>query len=728
MSNNLTGTTVSGTYGRLVQVVGGLYYDGNGNLLNLGGTTSIGPQGPTGADGLQGPQGPTGVDGLQGPQGLTGADGANGSFNGDVATFSSITATNSSFINVYTNTITASGGFQTNWAYGSFAAASGIYDEYKALTFYNAGDGISVAPTQTTEISVSLPSGIFMKSNTDTLGEPANTKTSQLSIQGDIAQLASSFEGIGNAVTVFPTYTDFGKEIKVPKVLFGDNLNLIYNASQSENVSFRFPLKSTGTYSLATTEDLPTKTSDLINDGDNGTSHFISLEDLPSTLTLYPTTATSSIGGYNKLVSSITDPSYNTTAVDVTTGAITGTDQLIAGLITEPNQIVGNPGIFNMTTIGNIRKTSGSGAAEFFFRVYKRDAGGTETLILQSDNTQPIDSAIYVEFNASGLWNDGVFISTDRIVIKFYGTKVGGGSNPTYDFQFGGTSPIRSIVPVPLNVLPVISLDGLSDVVITGATAGQVLQYNGTNWINSSSIQSQIDGLVELNFLRQNVAYIQPQGLVNIQAAFNVSPNISAWALVLQGATNVNGLGGFVRFNTTAIAGTLAFRRGSFGIILGGYQFEYTQKVRFETNLTGQRGLWGLSAGYTYATPTNVEPNTNVNVVGVCQLSTSTNLHILHNDGTGIATTSDLGANYPCNTNIYTYYIKIKRTTSDYTITVERLTNSDNSTISTIYTTSTDIPAIGLGSFSPINYITNNAQSATASYFDGGCIAKITHQ
>lgn len=197
-----------------------------------------------------------------------------------------------------------------------------------------------------------------------------------------------------------------------------------------------------------------TKTSDLINDGDNGTSHFISLEDLPSTLTVYPTTVASGIGGYNKLVSSITDPDYNTTTVDVSTGAITGTDQLIAGLITDENQIIGNPGVFNMTTIGNIRKTSGSGQAEFFFRVYKRDSGGTETLILQSNNTQQITSAIYAEFFTNGLWNDGIFVSTDRIVIKFYGTKVGSGSNPTYNFQFGGTSPVRSIIPVPLNVIP----------------------------------------------------------------------------------------------------------------------------------------------------------------------------------------------------------------------------------------------------------------------------------
>jgi hypothetical protein len=108
-----------------------------------------------------------------------------------------------------------------------------------------------------TEITVNLPSGIFMRSNVDILGEAINTKTSQLSIQGDTAQLASSFEGNSNAVTVYPTFTDFGKEIKVPKVLFGDNVNLIYNASQSESVSFQFPLKSTGTYSLATTDDIP---------------------------------------------------------------------------------------------------------------------------------------------------------------------------------------------------------------------------------------------------------------------------------------------------------------------------------------------------------------------------------------------------------------------------------------------------------------------------------------
>jgi hypothetical protein len=77
MSNNLTGLTVSNTYGRLVQIVGGLYYDGFGNLLDLGGGTQ-GPTGSTGPQGATGAQGATGPQGLQGLQGVTGSTGPQG--------------------------------------------------------------------------------------------------------------------------------------------------------------------------------------------------------------------------------------------------------------------------------------------------------------------------------------------------------------------------------------------------------------------------------------------------------------------------------------------------------------------------------------------------------------------------------------------------------------------------------------------------------------------------
>lgn len=83
MSNNLTGLTVSSTYGRLVQTVGGLYYDGLGNLLDLGGFGATGPQGATGATGPEGQgatgaTGPQGIQGATGPQGIQGPTGATG--------------------------------------------------------------------------------------------------------------------------------------------------------------------------------------------------------------------------------------------------------------------------------------------------------------------------------------------------------------------------------------------------------------------------------------------------------------------------------------------------------------------------------------------------------------------------------------------------------------------------------------------------------------------------
>jgi hypothetical protein len=47
-----------------------------------------------------------------------------------------------------------------------------------------------------------------------------------------------------------------------------------------------------------------------------------------------------------------------------------------------------------------------------------------------------------------------LFLDTDRIVLKFYANRIAGASNPTYDFQFGGDEPVRTLVPIPLSVLP----------------------------------------------------------------------------------------------------------------------------------------------------------------------------------------------------------------------------------------------------------------------------------
>jgi len=224
--------------------------------------------------------------------------------------------------------------------------------------------------------------------------------------------------------------------------------------------------------SIVVFSDLPTKTSELINDGDDGISHFITLNDLPSNIFLYSTTATDVPTGYGVLVTSINDPDFDVTAVDVSTGPITTTAQPVGDLISAANIIVGNPGVFNVTTTGNIRKVSGSGTADFYFEAYKRDAGGTETLITTSVNTIPVTNTTYSQFSTTGLWNNGDFISTDRIVLKFHANRIAGGSDPVYEFQFGGGNPVRTLLPVPLTVIP-------SSYIFTGGTVTGPTNFTG---------------------------------------------------------------------------------------------------------------------------------------------------------------------------------------------------------------------------------------------------------
>lgn len=227
-------------------------------------------------------------------------------------------------------------------------------------------------------------------------------------------------------------------------------------------------------------------------DGSVDNNIYLTSADLPSTLDLFATTYASDIPGYSVLVRNITDSRFNTIAVDVSTGVITTTAQLVGSLISDTNTISGNPGIFNITTIGNISRTSGTGQAEFFFRVYKRSDLGVETFITESSKTLPVTNGGYTEFSATALWNDGIFLNTDRIVLKYYADRLTSpvGSNPTYNFQFGGISPVRSTAAVPVAVLPNIYLSDLADVEDTPALNNEILYWNDTAnlWEHSSVI------------------------------------------------------------------------------------------------------------------------------------------------------------------------------------------------------------------------------------------------
>ena len=177
---------------------------------------------------------------------------------------------------------------------------------------------------------------------------------------------------------------------------------------------------------------------------------------LTASVSFFPTTSNSDIVGYAELVTSTSDPDYNTVAANVSTGAFSGTGQLLGSLASAPGVLEGNTTPINITTIGNVRRTTGNtnDGAVFYFEVYKRDSGGTETLLGTSTNTQLVNQETFEEYFATALISDTEFTSTDRVVLKFYGSVVDGSGGRTYEFQYGGSQPTRTLFPVPVSVIP----------------------------------------------------------------------------------------------------------------------------------------------------------------------------------------------------------------------------------------------------------------------------------
>lgn len=72
----------------------------------------------------------------------------------------------------------------------------------------------------------------------------------------------------------------------------------------TEDVTLQVPNKPTGTYFIATVEDLPTKTSDLTNDGEDGINPFITAADIP--LSGIPHATASGTDTYTATITGIT--------------------------------------------------------------------------------------------------------------------------------------------------------------------------------------------------------------------------------------------------------------------------------------------------------------------------------------------------------------------------------------------------------------------------------------
>ena len=94
---------------------------------------------------------------------------------------------------------------------------------------------------------------------------------------------------------------------------------------------------------------------------------------------------------------------------------------------------------------------------------------------------------------------------------------------------------------------------------------------------------------------------------------------------------------------------------------LGGFYSRHRFGVSDAATVDGARMFVGMDA--LTAAPTNIDPSTKVNCIGVGQIAASNNLHIIRGNATA-KTPIDLGANFPANTNNDAYELTLFAPTS----------------------------------------------------------------
>ena len=264
------------------------------------------------------------------------------------------------------------------------------------------------------------------------------------------------------------------------------------------------------------------------------------------------------------------------------------------------------------------------------------------------------------------------------------------------------------------------------DAVNTGLGTKQNTLVSGTNIKTLEGLNTL--GTGDLGYFNQ-LAFEQNFGyLTPIVGTTNYS-SIRTTTNVIQSGVSADFTNSTPRMLYASIttAGNFATQRGTIGggfLLTSSLKFYWKRRFQIDSNLSGTRFVCGLSNSFQLAAPTNVEPDTLINIMGVCKLSTSDNLYFFWNDGTGTATTVDLGVNYPANNvTSYRYDLEIYKEsgTANITLKLTRIDASGNristtQVVSSNYNTATNQ--------TPVIYITNNATTGSARFFDYGIIFK----
>jgi hypothetical protein len=275
----------------------------------------------------------------------------------------------------------------------------------------------------------------------------------------------------------------------------------------------------------------------------------------------------------------------------------------------------------------------------------------------------------------------------------------------------------------------------LEDVQITNVQNNDIVQYSSalgyyvnTNTPSFSSISATtiysptLDDYLYDKFMTNQYAYFLPSdGTTTYSGLRTAGGTILSTGTIASLVENPMG----ILFTTPIAVGSVAAQYGTvFGISSLGlnFQFETIRKFRINTNNGAQRLFVGISSLYSTSAPTNVDPLTLINSIGVAKLQSGGTLNFVWNDATGTASYLDLGPNFLGTATTVTYKLKISKTFGVAAINLE-LTRITNSTGAVLVTGTTITGDYNTGvSYYPVAWMGNNTGvSGAVSFKDYGC-------
>jgi hypothetical protein len=287
---------------------------------------------------------------------------------------------------------------------------------------------------------------------------------------------------------------------------------------------------------------------------------------------------------------------------------------------------------------------------------------GLPTDIRVTGGTYSGDTIIFTN-NTGGTFNVTGITSSSQ----FTGGIVSGATN------FTGGLTANTISATTYQNLPPISLDGLSDVTIsTGVTTGNTLMFDGSFWQNVDPFD-YFDAKPVIYQRHTNMPTFGSASINNVEGVVIIasgSQGVRSWA-----DTNLVTRGQRLGIVVSLTGGLSQLRQTlNYMSINGGFDMITAFSMSENATDTAIRFFIGLTTNNIF---TNVEPNTLLNIIGICRLSSSNNLHLINNDNTGTATTLDLGSNFPANTiDTDKYQLNIKTISGGIYLKLDRLGTS----------------------------------------------------